>query len=175
MHSHKKSMTPGIILIVAGLFFLFKDTFGSITIWEHLYPILMLLISGLLLWEAGRRKNDRAVFWGVVLLILGGFFLLRNFDVIPYFYAEDFWPVFLLAPGIAFILKYASNPKEWGVLIPGTILIFFGLKNMVAIFFDCGWDTNFCFDNLWPLILIVIGGGIILSGYLESRRSKTDV
>jgi hypothetical protein len=50
-----------------------------------------------------------SVFWGIVLLVLGGIFLLGNFDVINYDRIWDFWPVVVIIVGLKLIVDYFAK------------------------------------------------------------------
>ena len=171
MHHKKGSFVPGIVLISIGLYFLLRQFIESFTIWERIYPVLILLVSGFLLWDYSKKNNPRILFWGVFFLCTGAFFILRNYDLIPYLYFDEYWPVFLIALGFSFIIRFIAEPRDWGVLIPGTILLFIGLRSMTDAFHSAFWDWDYYMDDLWPAILIVIGLGIIISG-LHAARLK---
>ena len=81
MAEREKSFIPGVVLIVIGLFFLFNELNIFHFRWRHLYPILML--GGSLLFFASMltKKDKGAIFPASVFLILGLFFLMRNFDI----------------------------------------------------------------------------------------------
>ncbi|MHB8054103.1 MAG: LiaI-LiaF-like domain-containing protein [Candidatus Aminicenantales bacterium] len=50
-----------------------------------------------------------SIFWGALLMALGGIFLLGNFDVIDYDRLWDFWPVIVIIIGIKMIADYFSK------------------------------------------------------------------
>lgn len=50
-----------------------------------------------------------SVFWGVVLLALGGILLLANFDVISYNTVFDFWPLVIIIIGVKLVADYAAK------------------------------------------------------------------
>jgi TM2 domain-containing membrane protein YozV len=50
-----------------------------------------------------------SVFWGVLLIVLGGILLLGNFDVISYATILDFWPVVVIVIGARLIFDYVSK------------------------------------------------------------------
>jgi hypothetical protein len=64
-----------------------------------------------------KRKNGRTIF-GLFLVVLGVFFLLREFDIIPLWLdLGKLWPLFIIVPGILMITK--SRRKDpcdngWG-------------------------------------------------------------
>jgi hypothetical protein len=47
-----------------------------------------------------------SVFWGIVLVALGGIFLLANFSLIDFDRVIDFWPLVVIVIGIKMIADY---------------------------------------------------------------------
>ncbi|MTI47021.1 MAG: hypothetical protein FH761_04235 [Firmicutes bacterium] len=70
------------------------------------------------------RRGDYIT--GIILIIIGGVFLLNNFDIIQ-FDIELHWPLFLLVPGLIFEISYFIRRKDPGLLVPGGILTIYGL------------------------------------------------
>ncbi|MGD2246577.1 MAG: DUF5668 domain-containing protein [Candidatus Aminicenantes bacterium] len=52
-----------------------------------------------------------SIFWGIVLMAVGGILLLANFDVISYNTIFDFWPVVIVIIGIKLVLDYTAKNK----------------------------------------------------------------
>ena len=96
--------------------------------------------------------------------------ILRNLEVIPYFYADEYWPVFLLAFGFGFLVHFIIKPAEWGVLIPAFLLILWGTSSL-HILHDMFWGWDFTIRRFWPVLLILIGGGIVIS---SARQNKNE-
>lgn len=58
-----------------------------------------------------------SIFWGIVLLALGGILILANFEVISYDVVFDFWPAALIIIGLKLIYDYAqkrTNGRQGG-------------------------------------------------------------
>lgn len=53
-----------------------------------------------------------SIFWGIILLLLGVFLLLANFEVISYSTAWQFWPVVVIVIGIKLIADFVSTKRE---------------------------------------------------------------
>ncbi len=170
MATREKSYIPGLVLIIVGTVFLFNELNIFHFRWRDLYPILMLGGSALFFASMLTKKEKGAIFPASVLLILGLFFLMRNFDIFSfdyYFYhVEDFWPIFLIAFGSGFVALFFVRSEDWGVLIPGGVLLFLGivffLRNAGFIY----WQD---FADYWPVVLIIIGLSIVVG----SLRKKT--
>jgi Domain of unknown function (DUF5668)/Family of unknown function (DUF5683) len=57
---------------------------------------------------AAPAKSGSA-FWGIVLMALGGIFLLGNFEIIDYDRIFDFWPVIVIVIGLKMIADYFTK------------------------------------------------------------------
>ena len=45
------------------------------------------------------------MFVGILLILVGGFFLLRSLDIIPYWYDwSDLWPLLIVGVGLAMVV-----------------------------------------------------------------------
>lgn len=100
---------------------------------------------------------------GIVILLVGVFFLLQNFGV-GFFQLHNWWALFILIPAIAILSNayraynaagrqvtyYVRNQIVGGLLILA-----------VALIFLLGMDWG----RLWPVFLIVIGIGVMLNAF----------
>lgn len=171
MAEKKVSIVPGVLLVVVGLVLLLNKLDIVEWYWEDIYPVILIGL-GILFFVFVFMRNDRnASFWGTTFLLLGTFFFLRNFDIIPYFEWEEIWPIIPLSIGIGFFVLYAFKPEDWGVLIPGTVLMFVGIVAL-ANTMDIYWRTREFIEDFWPAILILIGGGLVLSSLVRKKHNQ---
>ncbi len=116
--------------------------------------------------EEKKHKNDplSGMTGGLILILLGVLFLLTTMDYISW---GDWWKLFLMGLGVILILEaiirsvspsYRKDIR--GKLIGGFVLIFIGGS------FVIGWS------NWWPLILIAVGVGILLSSLWKAKRPE---
>ena len=103
--------------------------------------------------------------FGFLLLSTGVLLILSNFGVIEIIW-ENLWPLFLLIPGILFELSYFIYRKDAGILVPGGILITYGLLFLVNV--NYGWHLM---DNLWPIFPLGVAIGLFQL-YLFGGREK---
>jgi len=109
-------------------------------------------------------KKINSIF-GLLLLFIGAMLILSNFGVIEIVW-ENLWPLFLLIPGIVFELSYFTYRKDAGLLVPGGILITYGLLFLVNV--NYGWHLM---DNLWPIFPLGVAIGLFQL-YLFGEREK---
>ncbi len=62
--------------------------------------------------EFSEAVKAGSIFWGIILLLLGVFLLLANFEVISYSTAWQFWPVVVIVIGIKLIVEFVSTKRE---------------------------------------------------------------
>lgn len=162
MYTHKQTIWPGLLLIVIGVLLLINKLTPFYFGWYEIYPIILIGL-GILFFISGSRKQDGgSVFPGTIFLLLGAFFVLRNYDLIPHYYLRPTYAYILIILGLAFFAMYLTKPGDWGVLIPAGILLFFGLIVLLKRFDIIYWEIRDIVYDYWPVVLIIIGGGIIL-------------
>lgn len=60
-----------------------------------------------------KKNNNTRTIGGLLLLVIGCFLLLREFDIIPYWFRlRNLWPVILIVLGVSVIAK-AKRKNEW--------------------------------------------------------------
>jgi len=108
-----------------------------------------------------KHRPRRQMFWGVLLMALGGLFLLDRTGIIDMPEIWKFWPVVLLAAG-AFRF-WDRRPGS------GTMLILMALAFFTAEF---GW-MGLSWATFWPLLLVAVGAGIVIRAFShEDERCK---
>ena len=103
--------------------------------------------------------------FGFLLLFIGVILILSNFGLIEIIW-ENLWPLFLLIPGIVFELSYFIYRKDPGLLVPGGILLTYGLLFLVNIIY--GWHLM---EDLWPIFPLGVAIGL-LQFYIFGEREK---
>ena len=89
MEEKKHSLLPGILLILIGFWILGNRFFPDQNQWERFYPFLLIGFAGFHLIEFAHAHKPQRLFWGVFFSLVGIFFLLRNYDIIPYLYFDE--------------------------------------------------------------------------------------
>ena len=102
---------------------------------------------------------------GIGLVILGILFLSENFGYIAFDF-ENVWPVFVLLAGIGFSIGYLQDRKNYGLLMPASILTIYGI-----LFFYCTLEGWSAMSVLWPVFIIGPGAGFFMM-YLFGGREK---
>ena len=107
---------------------------------------------------------------GLILIALGALFLLQNAGV-PVF-VGNWWALFILIPAIgAFASAYRLYQQDRRVTPSVTGLITGGLVSLtVALIFLFDAD----FGSAWPLVLVVLGVGMLLRPSVSERNERPD-
>ena len=111
--------------------------------------------------EKGRGRPYPNITGGLILILLGVLFLLSEMGRIGW---SDWWAYFLVGLGAIFIVEAllkattAEGRKgASGKVIAGLILIVIGGAHLVG------------FQEWWPLILIAVGVGVLISGLIRQK------
>ena len=112
-------------------------------------------------------RLDTRAWIGIGLVVLGVAALAAEFAPVPAFDAGHYlWPVFVILPGVAFLVAGSTLEGVSGLVIPGAIITIAGLVLAVQNTFDT-WAT---WAYAWALVAPGgVGVGLLLQGWL--RRS----
>ena len=113
-----------------------------------------------------RRNIDTdALFWGILLIGIGTTFLLERLHIGDFrYHFQNYWPLIVVAVGVSTLFH---RGKAWS----GLWLIAVGawLQAVTLNLFGLTYGSS------WPLLLIVIGGGMVLRAVIEGTRGhRTD-
>ena len=110
------------------------------------------------------RPDGGRIFWGLILIIVGGLFLLDKMDRLDFGHvASTYWPVILILIGVAAILS--SGFRRWG---PG---LFFIILGSVFQLRELGYLHRDVWHYLWPALIILAGIWILFGSLFRRGRS----
>jgi hypothetical protein len=113
--------------------------------------------------RADRRAQGSSWVGGIVLILLGGIFLLQNFGVT---YAFNWWALFILIPAVgAFGAAWSAYQRtgRLGAAARGSLIGGIVLSMVAAAFlFNLNWAL------VGPALLILAGFGILLNVMLPN-------
>jgi len=108
--NHRKKGMLGIIVILAGLALLLFNT-GFIPYYlRHIiisWPMLLVAIGVVSLMGAENRIP------GIILILVGGFFLIPRIFILDINFSQLFWPLILICLGILILFRRFPHPREW--------------------------------------------------------------
>jgi len=168
--NRSQSMWPGIVLIVIGLLLLLKQLDIFLFDWSVLWPSLVILLG---IFFFVRMPRDRgAVFPGVLFFLSGLLFLAKNLGWYEPYIDVSIGGMLIIILGLAFVALYVVQPENWGLLIPAGLFLFFGFIIWADRVGIIDWYTRRQILRLWPILLILIGAGIVVSGFQASGHSR---
>ena len=96
--------------------------------------------------------------WGIILVILGGLFLLQNFST---FHLVNWWAVFILIPAAGSFATAWRRYQASGRLTSSTRSTLFGgvIFTVVALIFLLNLDLG----RWWPVFLVAAGLAVVLN------------
>ncbi len=108
--------------------------------------------------------------FGLVLIAVGGIFLLQNAGL-PLL-VGNWWALFILIPAVAAFGAAWHVYRQAGRLTPQAVEVATG--GLVPLTIAAIFLFNFNFGYAWPVLLLVIGGGMLLrSGIATTSGTPT--
>ncbi len=134
------------------------------------WPLIMLF--GIATVSRGYTRDRRGkIYWGTVLFLYGLYFFLRSMENIE-FRAYMFFPATFLVFGVAFVMVYLHNVRDWFLLIPASILCGIGVLFIMTEYgYVYGLDVWEAIHRYWPVALILIGVAMIMRRRGQGDRS----
>ncbi len=111
--------------------------------------------------DKGRTRPYPSITGGLILILLGVLFLLSEMGRLGW---SDWWAYFLVGLGGILIVEallrattVEGRKGAGGKVIAGIVLMVIGGSHLIG------------FEHWWPLILIAVGIGVIISGIVKHK------
>ncbi|MFQ6101999.1 MAG: hypothetical protein ACE5OS_12310 [Anaerolineae bacterium] len=114
--------------------------------------------------EKWRRDPLSAVVWAAILIWAGVALLAGNMGLLANVAWLDVWGLVFVGAGLIVLLEVAIR-----VLVPAYRRAVGGTLVLAAILLGIGLGNLFGWEVIGPLVLIAIGLGVLLRGFLRSR------
>ncbi|HZX09475.1 MAG TPA: DUF5668 domain-containing protein [Acidobacteriota bacterium] len=171
---HQGRMLSGILIIIIGVVFLL-GSLGKLNLghfFSTYWPLILIFVG---IWHL-INQNFRQNGFSLLLILIGTFFLLVNWNVLGANFWKIFWPVLIIGIGLWIVLK----PKGFKGKTPpikdddlGAFIIFSGIKRQVeskqfrggkatALFggIELDFHKTILFENQATIELTALFGGI---------------
>ena len=167
----KKPFTAWILIFIGVMLLL--NQFGLVFLNRFNITLIGSILFGVLLINKSiRHPEKKGVLGGSFFLLLATLLLLMRFHYIP---AQDqigLALVFVIL-GLSNIIYFLFYPKKTANIIYALLFLLLS----APIFIDYynilpGWMLEHYFVTYWPLLLILIGVGLLLEG-IRKRQKKT--
>ncbi|MFQ5577158.1 MAG: hypothetical protein ACE5G8_09260 [Anaerolineae bacterium] len=179
MANGRQSLWAAVALIAVGVWFLLRNLGLNLPGLEHLWPGFIILGGASALWAyySGRNPDPGQIFLGIAALGVGAFFLLLTLNAwlpvlgrLSWGAMGQLWPAFILIGGAAFLGQFVlAGFKDPGLLVVGVLALVVGLA---AFVFTLGFLSRTLVEQalkFWPVILIVLGIGALVSAFSRRR------
>jgi hypothetical protein len=111
-----------------------------------------------------RRIDGDKIFWGSLVFAAGVILLLNSLGILdPSWTLGRFWPLFIVTVGISKLLHRRSIWSGLWLIVLGAWLQAVTLH-----------VRGFTYESSWPLLLVILGAGIILRTIVGSVRRRDD-
>jgi len=167
----------GIILFVFGVLLLMSRA-GVVQLdFTRIIAFLLLMVGGfesIRTFASSSREsqpgNRRRLFWASAIFLTGMLIGLVSYELVPGSW-DQIWPVALLIPGLAFLMLYFSNPKEYSLLIVVTLFIATGVAGLLFVNHNLNFGENFfeMFRFLVPAAIILTGFYVIWKNFFKIK------
>ena len=162
MNREPRSLAFGIVLITLGVVMLLDRLDVLPMRWESFIWIVGVCVGGFLVFDGFRRMRRARIYWGSVLFFFSSYWVLARWDVIHH-HGFFVTPVILLSFGLSFVLLYASNTNEYGLLFPAVLLTGVGGAMILWWLEYFEWYEVSCYvRTYWPLLLVIWGAALLL-------------
>jgi len=114
--------------------------------------------------NGNRRSIDGdQIFWGLLLIAAGAILLLSRLGIADFSWmTHRFWPLILIIIGVSHLFR---RGKLWSGLM--TIAVGAWLQAVTLHLY------GFTYRSSWPLLLVILGGGIIIRTIADSARRRS--
>jgi predicted membrane protein len=112
--------------------------------------------------ERYRTRNASRLFLGLVIITLGLIALLDNLGLIHVQSAWRFWPLFLVAIGLARLLRPAGCPGR----TTGFVLLSLGLWFLATNLGVMPYRVR----DFWPVIVVLVGARLVWGGFRQRAQ-----
>jgi uncharacterized membrane protein HdeD (DUF308 family) len=174
----------GIIVIVAGVFFLLQNLFPQMPLWSYFWPLLPIVL-GLTLIQMGSMFSDGGrpffLITGSMLIMAGLLILLQSFLQNPYWWSYAWTLIFPGAFGVGQIIcgqissRKKINNSGISLLVLGIVFFVVGL-----VLFQFVYQNAYVTDSIrtqlnYGFVLVCLGIFILTPKkfYLESSNFDT--
>jgi hypothetical protein len=108
-----------------------------------------------------RHIDSDGVFWGLLLMTGGIALLLQRFGIVDLWRTRTFWPLIIVVIGMS---KLIHRRSVWSGL--WMIAVGAWLQAVTLHLYDLTYGSS------WPLLLVVLGAGMIGRTIVESLRRR---
>ena len=159
-----------MLLLILGILLLISRA-GVVNLnFTRIVAFTVLAAGGVGAITAFASSERRRLFWGAVLFLTALLVLLASYGFIPDSWSQ-IWPSVLLIPGLAFLMVYFSDPKEYVLIVIAGLFVLFGWAGLMAVQgdFDVSGGAFSVLRFLIPAAVVVAGFYVIWRNLFRTR------
>ncbi len=120
--------------------------------------------------SAFASSNQRRLFWGSVVFLVGLLLLLVSYHFIPDSW-NRLWPSAMIIPGLAFLMLFFSNPREFALLVIAALFVAGGWASLLTVKGDFQFSDSILgtLRIAIPVIVVIAGLYLIWKNFLRSQ------
>ncbi len=162
MDENRGRLGVGLLLIAIGLLV----TLGKLGLGDMFGEAFVAAIGVIFLLVYALGKVEWALYPGAFTVTVGTviFLAARHVDM------EMFWPLFVIAPGVSFLIIRAASPENQWAIFPGFIVTGVGLAMLLFSSGLVSWVYLEIMEKFWPIGLILAGLWLVFKSW-KSRNS----
>ncbi|MFH1085853.1 MAG: DUF5668 domain-containing protein [Chloroflexota bacterium] len=171
MNERRQTATWGIILIVVGVLALLGALGVRPISMQNLWPLLMIA-GGVAILISGFTKDPHDtgnVWFGLMALLCGGLFAYITLGAGEWSDLRTLWPIFPGMGAVAWLVAWAVDLRQISNLVSALVS---GAVAVVGYLYTTGRVEGSLIQSLatyWPLILVLIGAGLIAQFFVQRR------
>lgn len=168
--SHVGTFLLGLFLLLFGVLLLMSRA-GVINLnFTRIAAFAVLIVGAFEAITAFAYSNQRRLFWGSILFLTATLVLLVSYEYIPDAWSQ-IWPSALMIPGLAFLMLFFSNPREYSLLLIAALFVIVGWSLLAAQKGDYGISEGVfgALRFLVPLAVVIAGVYIIWKNFFRTR------
>ncbi len=168
--SHVGTFLAGLLLLMFGVLLLVGRA-GVVNLdFTRIAGFTVLVVGGFEAIVAFATANQRKLFWGAVLFLSALLVLLVSYGYVPASW-NQIWPSALIIPGLAFLMLFFSNPREYTLLIIAALFVVIGWGGLITEngSADFGEGAFGLLRILVPIAIVAAGFYVIWKNFSKSR------
>ncbi len=169
--TQRRSFIPGMILILIGLLALLQP-FGLAWLrMEVIWPVIPIL-AGVLALVIGLTQTPRTpdtIWFGCAAILCGGLFLYITLGAGSWSDMNWLWPAFPLIGGVSWLAAWLVDKRQVSNLTAALVAGAVGVVGFLFTYHVIDATRGQQIASLWPLILVVLGIGLIAQYWLKRK------
>lgn len=168
----KQSIVVGLLLILFGIWALLSALDVTWARMDQIWPVVVMAGGVVVLYGAlaERPRKPDGVWFGVAALLSGGLFLWITIGAGEWGDLAWAWPAFPLIGGLAWVISWLVDLRQVSTLVTGIIAIAVGGLGFAYTYGLLDAERGQSIVRFWPLILVLIGLGLILQFLVRRER-----